>query len=94
MSSRKVVARAVIVALLTVVALKTETARADEVPDSSGGCTGTLESSTVSTHCCSYNSCAYFWDDYRTNDYVHETYTNPGCSQNTHVGSPGGCCDL
>ena len=90
MVSKRVVAKILVLAALASLALNPGTAVADELPDD-GACTGTLVSSTLSTHCCLYNSC-FIWE--READVDHRVYSSPDCTQNVHVGSPGGCCDV
>lgn len=91
MYSKTVIARAFAVAILATVAFNTPSARADELPGEGGGCSGNLVSSSTMSHCCLYNSCLFGILE-RTNSFTHEVYENPGCSVNTHTGSPGGCC--
>lgn len=92
--NRRVLTKTVVLIALAIAFGRVPTVSADEYP-SDGGCTGQWDSSSSGTHCCLYNTCGVWWQPWnnnRDNGYVVDTYVNPGCTQVTHTGSPGGCC--
>jgi hypothetical protein len=87
-SLKTVVLKSVALALISAVGLLPNGARAEELPDAGGGCTGQPISTVAADHCCTYNSCYYFFNVYAIATITH--YEN-NCSVPSHLGTDG-CC--